>query len=77
MNPDVTKTYIRGGHRVKDKGDGFKEILIFNGELSKEDKETSIMERERLCCFVSMVFLIIYNPEGEAKIRLSFRVFVT
>lgn len=43
MNPDVTKTYIYGGHLVKEKADGFKEVLIFNGELSEEDKEEYLL----------------------------------
>lgn len=43
MNPDVTKTYIYGGHLVKEKADGFKEVLIFNGELSEEDNEEYLL----------------------------------
>lgn len=36
-------TYIHGGHRVEDKGDGFKEILIFNGLLSVRDVEKYLL----------------------------------
>lgn len=43
INPNITKTYIYGGHLVKEKNDGFKEVLIFNGELSKEDKEEYLL----------------------------------
>lgn len=42
-NPDATKTYISGGHLVEDEGDGFKEVIIFNGELSKEDQEEYLL----------------------------------
>lgn len=41
--PDATGTYIRGGHWVKEKGDGFKEITVFNGELEKDDKEEYLL----------------------------------
>lgn len=43
MNPDVTKTYIYGGHLIKEKADGFKEVLIFNDELSEEDNEEYLL----------------------------------
>ncbi len=43
MDPDVTKTYIYGGHLVNEKADGFKEVLIFNGELSEENKEEYLL----------------------------------
>lgn len=43
MNPDVTKTYIYGGHLVNEKADGFKEVLVFNGELSEEDNEEYLL----------------------------------
>lgn len=43
INSDITKTYIYGGHLVKEKADGFKEVLIFNGELSEEDNEEYLL----------------------------------
>lgn len=43
MNLDVTKTYIYGGYLVKKKTNGFKEVLIFNGELSEEDNEVYLL----------------------------------
>lgn len=43
MNPDVSKTYIYGGHLVNEKADGFKEVMIFNGELSEEDNEEYLL----------------------------------
>lgn len=39
MSPNVTKTYICGGYTVKKTAKNFKEILIFNGDLSQEDNE--------------------------------------
>lgn len=41
--PDATGTYIYGGHQVKEKGDGFKEIMVFNGNLEKDDKEEYLL----------------------------------
>ena len=42
-SPDATGTYIRSGHWVKEKGDGFKEITVFNGDLEKDDKEEYLL----------------------------------
>ena len=36
-------TYIYGGHSITDKGDGFKEITIFNGLLSVHDVEKYLL----------------------------------
>ncbi|MCI9177428.1 MAG: hypothetical protein HFJ28_02370 [Clostridia bacterium] len=36
-------TYIYGGHSITDKGDGFKEIAIFNGLLSVHDVEKYLL----------------------------------
>ena len=43
MNPNVTKTYICGGYTVKETAKDFKEILIFNGDLSKNGKKDVFM----------------------------------
>lgn len=40
---DATGTYIRSGYWVKEKGDGFKEITVFNGDLEKDDKEEYLL----------------------------------
>lgn len=40
---DATKIYIKGGHLVKDKVDGFKDILIFNGNLDKDAIEEYLL----------------------------------
>ena len=41
--PDATGTYIRSGYWIKEKGDGFKEITVFNGDLEKNDKEEFLL----------------------------------
>lgn len=41
--PNITTTYIYGGHIVRNKEDNHKEILVFNGELHKEDKEEYLL----------------------------------
>lgn len=41
--PDATVTYIYSGHWVREKGDGFKEIMVFNGELERDDKEEYLL----------------------------------
>lgn len=41
--PNVTTTYIYGGHIVNDGEDGFKEVIIFNGELPHDAKEEYIV----------------------------------
>ena len=43
INPNVTKTYIHGGHLVREEKDGFKKVIIFNGELSEEDNEEYLL----------------------------------
>ncbi len=43
LNPDVSRTYIKGGHIITDRKDGFKDILIFNDNLSKEDNENYLL----------------------------------
>lgn len=42
-NPRATKTYINGGYVVKKNANGFKEILIFNGELEKDAEEEFLL----------------------------------
>lgn len=43
MDPKITKTYIKGGYLINEKKDQFKEILIFNGELSEKDNENYLL----------------------------------
>lgn len=43
LGPDATKTYIRGGYRVSETADGFKDILVFNDYLKKEENEEFLM----------------------------------
>lgn len=43
LDPDVSRTYIKGGHVITDRKDGFKDILIFNNNLSKEDNEDYLL----------------------------------
>lgn len=40
---NATKTYIYGGHIVREKGDGFKSILVFNGDIDDEEKEEYLL----------------------------------
>lgn len=39
----ATTTYIYGGHIVEEKTDGYKDVLIFNGELESSDKEEYLL----------------------------------
>ena len=43
LDSNVSRTYIKGGHVIADRKDGFKDILIFNNNLSKEDKEDYLL----------------------------------
>lgn len=43
LSPCSTKTYIRGGYKVKEKRDGFKDILVFSGHLQKEECEEILL----------------------------------
>lgn len=43
INSNVSKTYIYGGYMVKEKGDGFKEIVIFNGDLRADENENMLL----------------------------------
>lgn len=43
LNPATSKTYIYGGHIVTEKGDGFKDVLIFNGNLSENNNEEYLL----------------------------------
>ena len=38
-----TTTYIYGGYIIEDKTDGYKNVLIFNGELESSDKEKYLL----------------------------------
>ena len=42
VNPSVSKTYICGGYMVKEKRDGYKEIIIFNGDLKADENENML-----------------------------------
>lgn len=42
-NMYATTTYIYGGHIVEEKSDGYKDILIFNGELTSSDTEEYLL----------------------------------
>lgn len=42
-SPEATRTYIRGGHHVKEKGDGFKKITVYNDFLEKDEKEEYLL----------------------------------
>ncbi len=42
-NTCVTTTYIYGGHTIEEKTDGYKDILIFNGELDSGDTEEYLL----------------------------------
>lgn len=39
----ATTTYIYGGHTIEEKSDGYKNILIFNGELESNDIEEYLL----------------------------------
>lgn len=41
--PNATTTYIYGGHIVKEQGDGYKQITVFNGKLPKDAVEEYIL----------------------------------
>lgn len=43
LDPKVSKTYIKGDYIITDKPDGFKDILIFNSDLSQDDKEDYLL----------------------------------
>ena len=42
-NPDASRTYIYGGHLVNEKGDGFKDVLVFNGDIPGEEVEEYLL----------------------------------
>ena len=43
IDPKVTKTSIYGGHIVTPKRDGFKDLIIFNGNLAVENQEEYLL----------------------------------
>lgn len=43
IDSSVSKTYICGGYMVKEKRDGFKEIVIFNGDLRADENENMLL----------------------------------
>ena len=43
LDPKVTRTYIFGGHHIEEKADGYKDIKIFNGDLSADDQEEYLL----------------------------------